>query len=192
MSDSGTLAYPAFASNTTRRCTPSRFGTSASQFSRLASSRMSSSPYGPSSHHASLGVTPLPPAVSLPAASLLQSSPRGESSRSVGTFPLVVRPTRPPSKSSLFAYTWRRCSSGSLCTVSTPDASPRLECSRDLAADDLNPQFWSNKAAHIAAAQLCILPALSAKNNIIGCKCYFVTTRFIFVDALNRSAWPKL
>ncbi|KAI0036037.1 FAD-binding domain-containing protein [Vararia minispora EC-137] len=35
--------------------------------------------------------------------------------------------------------------------------------------DNLTPTFWSNKAAHIAAAQLCFLPALSAKNNIIGC-----------------------
>ncbi|THH19765.1 hypothetical protein EW146_g1471 [Bondarzewia mesenterica] len=34
--------------------------------------------------------------------------------------------------------------------------------------DNLNSDFWANKAAHIAAAQLPLLPALSAKNNIIG------------------------
>ncbi|KAI0315976.1 FAD-binding domain-containing protein [Amylostereum chailletii] len=34
--------------------------------------------------------------------------------------------------------------------------------------DNLNPDFWSNKAAHIAAAQLSLLPALSSKNSVIG------------------------
>ncbi|KAI0068676.1 hypothetical protein BV25DRAFT_1910436 [Artomyces pyxidatus] len=34
--------------------------------------------------------------------------------------------------------------------------------------NNLDPDFWSNKAAHIAAAQLPLLPALSSKNNVIG------------------------
>ncbi|VDC02562.1 unnamed protein product [Peniophora sp. CBMAI 1063] len=34
--------------------------------------------------------------------------------------------------------------------------------------NNLAPAFWSNRAAHIAAAQLPLMPALSAKNNVIG------------------------
>ncbi|KAI0053615.1 hypothetical protein FA95DRAFT_1600760 [Auriscalpium vulgare] len=34
--------------------------------------------------------------------------------------------------------------------------------------NNLDPSFWSNKAVHIAAAQLPLLPALSSKNNVIG------------------------
>ncbi|TFY72984.1 hypothetical protein EVG20_g10 [Dentipellis fragilis] len=34
--------------------------------------------------------------------------------------------------------------------------------------NNLDPAFWSNKAAHMAAVQLPLLPALSAKNNVIG------------------------
>ncbi|ETW84033.1 ferric reductase [Heterobasidion irregulare TC 32-1] len=34
--------------------------------------------------------------------------------------------------------------------------------------NNLDPDFWSNKAAHLAAIQVPLLPALSSKNNVIG------------------------
>jgi ferric-chelate reductase len=41
--------------------------------------------------------------------------------------------------------------------------------SHTYSAQNLDPLFWSNRAGHIAASQIPLLPALSSKNNIIGC-----------------------
>jgi hypothetical protein len=46
----------------------------------------------------------------------------------------------------------------------------RLPSAHILVADNLNVRYWSNRAAHLAAVQIPLLPALAAKNNIIGCE----------------------
>lgn len=52
------------------------------------------------------------------------------------------------------------------------------------AANNLDPQFYANRASHLAAAQIPLLPVLSAKNNVIGCEAVLPSTHSAFADPI--------